>query len=767
MIDKITSRISKLCYNLNPEFVDATEITLKVINGIYSGVTTLELDRLAAETAAYMTTKHPDYQVLAARIEISNLHKETRRSKSFSETVKLIYDYIVPETGMRASFITKEFHDFVMDHADKLNSAIIYDRDYRFNYFGFKTLERSYLIKLNNTVVERPQHLLMRVAVALCRGDVDMAITTYNLISEGYYTHATPTLFNAGSKFSQLSSCFLIAMKDDSIRGIFQTLADCAAISKYAGGIGLHVHNIRAAGSFIAGTGGISNGIVPMLRVFNNASRYVDQGGNKRPGSFAIYLEPWHADIFEFLDLRKNTGAEDMRARDLFYALWIPDLFMKRVEEDGEWCLMCPHACPKLSDTYGAEFETLYLKYESEKKYHSKIKAQKLWFAIIESQIETGQPFMVYKDACNQKSNQKNIGVIKSSNLCTEIVEYSSPEETAVCNLCSISLPKYVEQSPDETTYFNFKKLHEVVKIITINMNSVIDSSFFPVPEAKTSQQRHRPIGIGVQGLADAFVLLRYPFESDKANEVNKLIFETIYHAALESSCELAKVYGPYETFKGSPASQGILQYDMWGVTPSDMWDWQTLKENIIKHGLRNSLLTTCMPTASTSQILGNNESIEPYTSNIYTRRVISGEFQVVNKHLMYDLIKLNLWNEEMRIKILGNKGSVQGIEEIPKEIRELYKTAWEISMKTVIDQSADRGPYVDQSQSLNLFISEPKLSKITSMHFYAWKRGLKTGMYYLRTRPAANPIQFTVDKQTVNKKKVQCNEEVCITCQG
>ncbi|KII64906.1 Ribonucleoside-diphosphate reductase large chain [Thelohanellus kitauei] len=765
MIDKITSRISKLCYNLNSDFVDPTEITLKVINGLYSGVTTVELDTLAAETAACMTTKHPDYAILAARIEVSNLHKETRANKSFSETVKLIYEYIIPQTGSRANFISTEFYEFVMKHAERLNSHIVYDRDFRINYFGFKTLERSYLIKLNGKVVERPQHMLMRVAVAINLDDIEQALSTYDLLSEAYYTHATPTLFNAGSNCGQLASCFLIAMKDDSIKGIFDTLSECAAISKYAGGIGLHVHNIRASGSFIAGTCGTSNGLVPMLRVFNNASRYVDQGGNKRPGSFAIYLEPWHADIFEFLELRKNTGAEEVRARDLFLALWMPDLFMKRVEEDGDWCLMCPHACPGLSDSYGEEFERLYMRYESEKKFVQKVKAQKLWFSIVDAQIETGQPFIVYKDACNKKSNQKNLGVIKSSNLCTEIVEYSDPNETAVCNLCSISLPKYIDNKKLSNPTFNFKKLHEITKIITVNMNKVIDRSFYPVPEAGRSNSRHRPIGIGVQGLADAYVIMRYPFDSEEAHELNKKIFETIYHAALESSCELSQKHGPYETYEGSPASQGILQYDMWGVTPSDLWDWDGLKENISKYGLRNSLLTTCMPTASTSQIFGNNESTEPFTSNIYTRRVISGEFQVVNRYLMNDLIKLNLWNEEMRQKILENRGSVQNIEAIPKDIRELYKTSWELSMKTIIDQSADRAPYIDQSQSLNLFVSEPKLSKISSMHFYSWKKGLKTGMYYLRTRPAASPIQFTVDKQAANKKKVKCDEEVCISC--
>ncbi|KAF1744249.1 hypothetical protein MXB_3036 [Myxobolus squamalis] len=767
MIDKITSRVSKLCYNLNIQFVDPSLITLKVINGIYDGVTTVELDNLAAETAACMTTKHPDYAVLAARIVVSNLHKETRSHKSFAETVQILYDHVVPQTGKRAAMISDAFYNFVTKHHERLNSAIVYDRDFRFNYFGFKTLERSYLYKLNGVVIERPQHMLMRVAVAINLDDIDAAIMTYDLLSEGYYIHATPTLFNAGSNFNQLASCFLVAMSDDSINGIFKTLSDCANISKYAGGIGIHVHNIRSSGSFIAGTCGTSNGLVPLLRVYNNASRYVDQGGNKRPGSFAIYLEPWHRDIFEFLDLRKNVGSDDLRARDLFYALWIPDLFMKRVEEDVDWCLMCPHACPGLSDAVGEDFEKLYVKYESENKFVIKVRAQKLWFAIIEAQIETGQPFMLYKDACNLKSNQKNLGTIKSSNLCCEIIEYSDKNESAVCNLCSISLPKFVEYGPGNFPFFNFNKLHEVTKIITVNMNKVIDTGYYPVPEARVSNNRHRPIGIGVQGLADSFSLLRHPFSSQPARELNTKIFETIYHAALESSCELSRANGSYETFAGSPASKGILQYDMWGVTPSDTWDWEKLKEDILKYGLRNSLLTTCMPTASTAQILGNNESFEPYTTNIYTRRVASGDFQVVNKHLMLDLVKLNLWNEEMRNKILAYNGSIQPIAEIPRDIKDLYKTSWELSMKDIIDQSADRGPYIDQSQSLNLFISDPKLSKITSMHFYAWKKGLKTGMYYLRTRPAVNAIQFTVDKVLLGKRKVACEEtaDSCLFC--
>lgn len=715
----------------------------QVINGIYSGVTTVELDTLAAETAAYMTTTHPDYAVLAARIAVSNLHKETK--KQFSAVMKDLYEYVNPATGKHSPLVSKEVYDIVQRHAEQLDSAIIYDRDYNYRYFGFKTLERSYLLKIRGKVAERPQHMLMRVAVGIHREDIESAIETYNLMSEGWFTHASPTLFNSGTPHPQLSSCFLLTMADDSIDGIYETLKMCALISKAAGGIGLNIHCIRAAGSYIAGTNGVSNGLVPMLRVFNNTARYVDQGGNKRPGAFSIYLEPWHADIFAFLDLKKNTGKEEQRARDLFYALWIPDLFMQRVEANAKWPLFCPHECPGLQDVWGAEFEALFLKYESENRARQVVDAQKLWFAILEAQTETGTPYMLYKDSCNRKSNQRNLGTIKCSNLCTEIIEYSSPDEVAVCNLASIALNRFV--TPQHT--YDFAKLHDVTKVITRNLNRIIDVNFYPLPQAERSNRRHRPIGIGVQGLADAFIMMRYPFESAEARLLNKQIFETIYHAGLEASCELAARDGPYETYAGSPVSQGILQYDMWGAgyEPSPLWDWAALKGRIARHGVRNSLLVAPMPTASTAQILGNNESIEPYTSNIYTRRVLSGEFQVVNQHLLQDLTEQGLWNDAMRNKIVAANGSVQGIDGIPDHIKQLYKTVWEISQKTLIDMAADRGAYIDQSQSFNVHIAEPSFGRLSSMHFYAWKKGLKTGMYYLRTRPAANAIQFTVDQ--------------------
>uniref|UniRef100_A0A8C3M9G8 Ribonucleoside-diphosphate reductase n=3 Tax=Passeriformes TaxID=9126 RepID=A0A8C3M9G8_GEOPR len=742
MFDKITSRIQKLCYGLNADFVDPAQITMKVIQGLYSGVTTVELDTLAAETAATLTTKHPDYAILAARIAVSNLHKETK--KVFSDVMEDLYTYINPHNGKHSPMISKETLDIVLANKDRLNSAIIYDRDFSYNYFGFKTLERSYLLKINSKVAERPQHMLMRVAVGIHKGDIEAAIETYNLLSERWFTHASPTLFNAGTNRPQLSSCFLLCMKDDSIEGIYDTLKQCALISKSAGGIGLAVSCIRATGSYIAGTNGNSNGLVPMLRVYNNTARYVDQGGNKRPGAFAIYLEPWHLDIFEFLDLKKNTGKEEQRARDLFFALWIPDLFMKRVETNQDWSLMCPNECPGLDDVWGEEFEKLYESYERQGRVRRVVKAQQLWYAIIESQTETGTPYMLYKDSCNRKSNQQNLGTIKCSNLCTEIVEYTSKDEVAVCNLASIALNMYV--TPEHT--YDFKKLAEVTKVIVRNLNKIIDINYYPVPEAERSNRRHRPIGIGVQGLADAFILMRFPFESPQAQLLNQHIFETIYYGALEASCELAREQGPYDTYQGSPVSKGILQYDMWNVTPSDLWDWKALKEKIAKYGVRNSLLISPMPTASTAQILGNNESIEPYTSNIYTRRVLSGEFQVVNPHLLKDLTERGLWNEEMKNQIIAHNGSIQNIPEIPDDLKQLYKTVWEISQKTILKMAADRGAFIDQSQSLNIHIAEPNYGKLTSMHFYGWKQGLKTGMYYLRTKPAANPIQFTLNKE-------------------
>ncbi|OWF48960.1 ribonucleoside-diphosphate reductase large subunit-like [Mizuhopecten yessoensis] len=740
MFDKITSRIQKLCYGLNSDFVDPTAITLKVINGLYPGVTTVELDNLAAETAATMTTKHPDYAQLAARIAVSNLHKETK--KVFSDVMNDLYTWINPKTNKHSPMISPKTHKIIMDNSDQLNSALIYDRDFTYNYFGFKTLERSYLLKMDGKVAERPQHMLMRVAVGIHETDIQAAIETYNLLSEKWFTHASPTLFNAGTCRPQLSSCFLLTMHSDSIEGIYDTLKQCALISKSAGGIGLNIHNIRGTGSYIAGTNGISNGLLPMLRVYNNTARYVDQGGNKRPGAFAIYLEPWHCDMFDFLDCKKNTGKEENRARDLFYALWIPDLFMKRVENNEDWTLMCPAECPGLADCWGDKFEELYTKYEKEGKGRKTIKAQQLWYAIIESQTETGTPYMLYKDSCNRKSNQQNLGTIKCSNLCTEIVEYSSPDEVAVCNLASIALNMYV--LPDKT--FDFKKLKAVTKVIVRNLNKIIDVNFYPVEEAKRSNFRHRPIGIGVQGLADAFILMRFPFESPEAQELNKHIFETIYFGALEASCELAEELGAYETYEGCPISKGMLQHDMWDVKAT-LHDWDGLRAKIAKHGVRNSLLCAPMPTASTAQILGNNESIEAYTSNIYSRRVLSGEFQVVNQHLLRDLTEKGLWNDDMKNKLIANGGSIQSIPEIPDEIKQLYKTVWEISQKTIIKMSADRGAFIDQSQSLNIHIAEPNYGKLTSMHFYAWKLGLKTGMYYLRTKAAASAIQFTVDK--------------------
>lgn len=760
--EKITARIDKLCYGLDENFVNTVDIAKKVINGIYDGVTTVELDNLAAETAASLTTTHPDYAKLAARIAISNLHKTT--SKSFSNTMKRLYTYIDPKTEKNASLISKEAYGVIKKNAALLDSTIIYDRDFSYDYFGFRTLERSYLMKLDGKPVERPQHMLMRVAVGIHMDDMDAVIETYNLLSEKWFTHATPTLFNAATPKPQMSSCFLLTMKDDSIDGIYDTLKQTAKISQSAGGIGLSIHNIRATGSYIKGTNGVSNGIVPMLRNFDMTARYVDQGGGKRKGSFAIYLEPWHADVFEFLELKKNHGKEELRARDLFYALWIPDLFMKRVENNEEWSLFCPNEAPGLADCYGKEFENLYEKYERDGKYRKQIKAQDLWFAILESQMETGTPYILYKDAANKKSNQKNLGTIKSSNLCTEIIEYTAPDEIAVCNLASIALPKFVIDGS-----FNHQKLYEVTYTVTKNLNKVIDRNYYPVPEAEKSNKRHRPIGLGIQGLADAFILLRMPFESKEAKGLNKDIFETMYFAAMTASKDLAIEEGAYETFKGSPVSKGIFQFDMWGVTPdSGRWDWTSLKKAVKKHGVRNSLLMAPMPTASTSQILGNNETFEPYTTNIYNRRVLSGEFVVVNKHLLRDLVELGLWNDAMKNKLIRANGSVQEIKDIPQNIKDLYKTVWEISQKAIIDMAADRGAYVCQSQSMNLFIEDPNFGKLTSMHFYAWKAGLKTGMYYLRTKAATEAIKFTVvkeEEQEPNMEAIREQNEVDMAC--
>lgn len=749
--DKITARISRLCYGLDPAHVDAVKITQRIISGVYEGVTTVELDNLAAETCAYMTTVHPDYATLAARIAISNLHKQT--TKQFSQVVSDLYHYVNPKNGVHSPMISKEVLEIVMDNKDELNSAIVYDRDFNFNYFGFKTLERSYLLRINGEVAERPQHLIMRVAVGIHGTDIAAAIETYNLMSLRYFIHASPTLFNAGTPRPQMSSCFLVAMKEDSIEGIYDTLKECAMISKTAGGIGLHIHNIRSTGSYIAGTNGTSNGLIPMVRVYNNTARYVDQGGNKRPGAFALYLEPWHADIFDFIDIRKNHGKEEIRARDLFPALWVPDLFMKRVQANGEWTLFSPSEAPGLADVYGDEFEALYERYVAEGRGRRTIKAQKLWYAILEAQTETGTPFMLYKDACNNKSNHKNLGTIKSSNLCCEIVEYSAPDETAVCNLASIALPSCVEVSEDgKTQWYNFAKLHEIAKVITRNLNRVIDRNYYPVPEARNSNMRHRPIALGVNGLADVFMMLRIPFESQEAKELNIQIFETMYHASLESSCELAQKDGPYETYEGSPVSQGILQYDMWNTKPTDLWDWDTLKADIKKHGVRNSLLLAPMPTASTSQILGYNECFEPFTSNMYTRRVLSGEFQIVNPYLLRDLVDLGIWDESMKQRIITDNGSIQNLPNIPQELKELYRTVWEISQKHIIEMAADRSAFIDQSHSLNIHILAPTMGKLTSMHFYGWKKGLKTGMYYLRTQAASAAIQFTIDKSVAEK---------------
>ncbi|KAI8872168.1 Rrm1 protein [Ramicandelaber brevisporus] len=791
--DKITKRMVKLSGGLDPDYVDPPAVTQKVIQGVYQGVTTVELDTLCAETCAYMTTTHPDYAVLAARLSVSNLHKRTH--DKFSDVIEALYRYINPKNGKHSPMISDHTYGVVQRHKDVLDAAIDYERDMSYQFFGFKTLERSYLLKINGEVAERPQQMIMRVAVGIHGDNVEKVLETYDLMSKRYFTHASPTLFNSGTPRPQLSSCFLLTMKGDSIEGIYDTLKTCAMISKSAGGIGLNVHCIRSMGSYIAGTNGISNGLVPMLRVFNNTARYVDQGGNKRPGSFAIYVEPWHADIFAFLDLKKNTGKEEQRARDLFYALWIPDLFMRRVEANGDWSLFCPNEAPGLAEVWGEEFEALYEKYEKSGAARKTIKAQKLWHAIVEAQVETGMPYMLYKDACNRKSNQQNLGTIKCSNLCTEIVEYSSPDEVAVCNLASIALPMFVkvEENSDpkapldpltgkaeKLRTFDFEGLHRVAKVVAKNLDRVIDVNFYPVEEARRSNMRHRPIGLGVQGLADAFILMRYPFDSPEARKLNKLIFETIYHAALEASSEIAQVDGPYETYEGSPMSKGKLQFDLWieearardgldqhaaaKIGPSDLWDWTALRAKIATHGVRNSLLVAPMPTASTSQILGFNECFEPYTSNIYTRRVLSGEFQVVNQWLLRDLVELGLWNEDMKNRIIADGGSIQRIAAIPEKIKQLYKTTWEISQKVILDMAADRGAFIDQSQSLNIHLADPQFGRISSMHFYGWKRGLKTGMYYMRTRPAADAIKFTIDQ---TKLKAQLAAEKAATSGG
>ncbi|CAB1111582.1 unnamed protein product [Ectocarpus sp. CCAP 1310/34] len=782
MFDKITARIRRLCWGLDERYIDPVLVAQKVVQGIYSGVTTWELDTLAAETCAYMNTEHPHYARLAARISVSNLQRAT--SPSFADTVEELYAYVDPKTGRQAGYISDEVHEIVMKNREVIDAEVKHERDFSFDFFGFKTLERAYLLKLGDKVMERPQYMFMRIAIGIHGEDLEAAFETYHLMSEKWFIHASPTLFHAGTCQPQLSSCFLLTTKEDSIAGIYDTLKQCACISKSAGGIGLSVHAIRAKGSYIRGTKGISNGLVPMLRVFDATARYVDQGGGKRPGAFAVYIEPWHADVFEVLELKKNHGKDELRARDLFYGLWIPDLFMERVEQDGEWSLMCPSQCPGLSECWGKEFEELYTKYEREGKYMRKVRAQDLWFAILDAQTETGNPYMMYKDACNRKSNHKHLGTIQSSNLCTEIVEYTDPGEVAVCNLGSVVLPKFVSQDGKS---FDHQRLFEVTKVLVRNLNKIIDVNWYPVEEAQRSNARHRPMGIGVQGLADAFIKMRMPFESEGARALNRDIFETMYFAAMTASCELAEKEGPYETFEGSPVSKGIFQFDMWGETPSDRWDWTSLRTRVVKHGVRNSLLLAPMPTASTAQILGFNECIEPYTSNLYARRVKAGEFIVVNPHLFTDLMEMGLWSPSVRNQLMASGGSIASIAGIPQEMKDIYKTVWEIKMKSVIDLAADRGAFVDQSQSMNLFVEAPDYGRLTSMHFYAWKKGLKTGMYYLRTRPAADAIPFTIDPASgVSQKRMNTEGgpateiasslllkereiygEVCISCQG
>ncbi len=794
-MDKVLYRIEKQCYGLDTNWVKPFEVAKKVIEGIYDGVSTRQLDELAIETSASLATRHPDYSILAGRLAVSALHKDTL--KSFSETTKILYNYIDRETGEHAPLVSKEYHDIVLKNAEILDSTIVYSRDFSFDIFGYKTLENSYLLKTFNpklnklSPIETPQFLFIRTAIGIHGDNIEEVIKTYELISEGYFTHATPTLFNAGTNRPQLASCFLLTMKDDSIEGIFDTIKECALISKNAGGIGVSVSNLRAAGSYIKGTNGTSNGLIPFLKIFNETARCVDQGGNKRKGSFAMYLEPWHADVFEFLDLKKNIGKEEMRARDLFYAIWMSDLFMQRMEKDETWSLMCPNECPGLQEVYGEDFVRLYESYEKEGKFRKQVKARELWLKILESQIETGTPFIGYKDSCNVKSNQKNIGVIKNSNLCIEILEVSTPDETAVCNLASIGLPKFIKGRKNKK--FDFEKLYEVAYQATVNLNKVIDVTYYPIEGAKKSNTRHRPIGLGVQGLADVFFMLEMSYGDEASKKLNKEIFETIYFAALKASNDIAKINGPYETFKGSPASEGILQYHLWNVTPSDRYDWKQLILDIIQYGLSNSLTTCSMPTASTASIFGNEASCEAQTSNMYVRRVLSGEFIMVNKHLVKKLCELGIWNEDVKTKIITANGSVQNIKEIPEDIRNIYKTVWEISQKDVIDLYAERGAFIDQTQSMNIFIAEPNFAKLTSMHFYGWgggvtkdlsenpnpkygatpEKALKTGIYYLRSKPAANAIKFTVQnevktKDYTNEEQLTCsldNPEACEAC--
>ncbi len=739
--DKITKRISILCHDLNMEYIDPTYVTLKVTQGIYDGISTIELDNLAAETAVAMTTTHPDYSKLAGRISVSSLHKST--PKKFSQAIKELYSFIEPRTGKQSSLIDETLYKFVLQNREAIDSAVVMDRDFDFDYFGIKTLERSYLLKIGQRIVERPQYMYMRVALGICKGDLEMGLRIYDDLSKHLYTHATPTLFNAGTPRPQMSSCFLIGNKGDDINGLFNTIKDVANISKWAGGIGLHVHDVRAKGAYIKGTGGLSDGLLPMMKTYNEVARWINQGG-KRKGSFAIYLEPWHADVLEFIDLRKNHGKEELRARDLFLALWTPDLFMKRVEEDGDWTLFSPDEAPGLSDVYDTptekKFTELYESYEQQGLGRQTIKARKLMDSILTAQIETGTPYMLYKDAANYKSNQKNLGTIKSSNLCTEIIEYSSPEEQAVCNLASIALPKYIQDGE-----FNHDLLYESVYQVVKNLNNVIDLNFYPTEETKRSNFRHRPVGLGVQGLADVFCLLGLPFESETADKLQTDIFETIYYAALCSSNDIAKEQGAYETIQGSPIERGIFQYQMWDKKDEDLsgrWDWKKLRKDVVNYGVRNSLLVAPMPTASTAQILGNNEAFEPFTTNLYTRRTLGGEFVVINKHLVNDLLKYDLWNEEIKTKLIMENGSVQNIPEIPTELKEIYKTVWEMSQKRILNMAANRSIFIDQSQSMNLFVSGVTKAKLLAAHLHGWKLGLKTGMYYLRTTAAVDAIK-------------------------
>jgi ribonucleoside-diphosphate reductase alpha chain len=770
--DKILNRIKKLGkeahFGKEADIkLNYTTLVMKVIDQLYDGISTTKIDELSAEQCASMASIHPDYNILAGRIAVSNLHKNT--SNSFVKVMSQLYSY-QDNHDKHSPLVSKQLYHIVKEYPTELETMINYERDYLIDYFGLKTLERAYLMRINKVTVERPQHMWLRVSIGIHGQDLIRVKETYDLMSQKYFTHATPTLFNAGTPHPQLSSCFLLAMEDDSMEGIYNTLKECALISKWAGGIGLHIHNVRASGSHIRGTNGQSSGIVPMLRVYNNTAKFVDQGG-KRNGSFAIYLEPWHADIENFLQMRKNHGDEELKARDLFYALWIPDLFMERVKADGQWTLMCPDECPGLADVYGDNFKELYTKYEKLGKARKTVKARELWFQVLDAQMETGTPYLCYKDAANKKSNQKNLGTIKSSNLCSEIIEYSDANESAVCNLASLALPAFVNTSNPDAPFIDYNKLHEVTKVVTYNLNKVIDVNYYPTEKTRRSNMRHRPIGIGVQGLADVFMLMNIAFTSDDAKVINKHIFETIYHGALERSCEIAEIEGAYETFDGSPTSNGQLQFDLWDIDPSiseQRYDWSSLKQKIQQVGLRNSLLLAPMPTASTSQILGYNECIEPITSNIYNRRTLAGEFILANKYLMNDLIKLDLWNEKIKNNIIANHGSVQHIDVIPQDIREKYKTVWEIPMRNLIDMAADRGAFICQSQSLNLWLEDPNYSNLTSMHFYAWQKGLKTGIYYLRRRARYQAQQFTIEPE---KKDISGNiyeeaeDEICEMC--